>query len=93
MRAYLIASVRIKDPQKWGEYTEGAKELIEGCGGSVLVFDKQPTVLVGDFPYSVQVILKFPSQDILQTWFNSDAYKLLVPVRDEGADVLFIAAH
>lgn len=93
MSAYMIASVSVRNPEKWSAYTNGAKPLIEAAGGSVLVFDKQPTVLVGTFTHSAQVILEFPDKDTLMTWFTSDDYQKLIPVRDEGANVLFVAVH
>jgi uncharacterized protein (DUF1330 family) len=93
MSAYLVASVSVKNPEKWSTYTDGAKALIEAAGGSVMVFDKQPTVLVGKFTHSAQVILEFPDKDTLMTWFTSEDYQKLVPTRDEGADVLFVAVN
>ncbi|MEH6403689.1 MAG: DUF1330 domain-containing protein [Sneathiella sp.] len=93
MSAYLVANVRVKDPQKWSAYTKGARGLLEEYGGSLVVFDQKPTVLVGEDLGAGLVILEFPSKDILQRWFTSDAYKLLVPIREEGADVTFIAAE
>lgn len=93
MSAYLVANVRVKDPQIWTEYTKGAKALLEEYGGSVLVFDRDPKVLVGDTSGTSLVILQFSNKDTLTRWFTSDAYTLLIPIREQGADVTFIAAE
>lgn len=93
MSAYLVASVQIKDPQKWKTYTLGAKQLLDEVGGKLLAFDPQPQALVGEFAHMAQVLLEFPDPETLDTWFTSDAYQQLIPSRDAGADVLFVAVR
>lgn len=93
MTAYLVASISVKNQEKWAEYTMASKTMIEEYGGSVLVLDRNPMTLIGEFGHSAQAILEFPTLEILQTWFNSDAYQKLTKIRDEGADVLFNVAQ
>lgn len=87
MTAFFVATVTIKDPQKFQEYAQKAGETMAPHGGEAVLRGKIDTVLVGQADHQAVGIVKFPNQDALSAWYNSDAYQKIVPLRDEAADM------
>ena len=52
---------------------------------------KKSEVLGGDFQHSNTVVIRFPSIEALNNWFNSEDYQALIPIREQAADVDLIS--
>ena len=87
MTAFFIATVKIKDPEKFQEYAQKAGASMAPHGGEAVLRGKMDDVLVGQADHQAVGIVRFPSQDALSAWFHSDAYQAIVPLRDEAADM------
>ncbi len=87
MSAFFVATVKVKDPEKFQEYAQKAGETMAPHGGEAVLRGKINDVLVGHADHQAVGIVKFPSQDALSAWFHSDAYQKIVPLRDEAADM------
>jgi uncharacterized protein (DUF1330 family) len=48
--------------------------LVEG-GATVLVADRQPDVIEGEWPATQTVVLEFQSAEAAPTWYYSDPYQ------------------
>ena len=90
MSAYLVVHAAIKDMDKLKEYTGQAVPLIEAAGGERLFRGQVAEVLVGRHDANFCVAFRFPDNDALRGWYNSDAYQALVPLRETAADMTFI---
>jgi len=90
MTAFFVATVKVKDPQKFQEYSQKAGETFMPHGGELVLRGKQTGVLAGDADHQAVGIVKFPDQGALTAWFNSDAYQAIVPLRDEAADMTIV---
>jgi uncharacterized protein (DUF1330 family) len=91
MPAYLIGHITVKDPVQWGVYVRGVRESLLPFNGRTLFRGKRASVLAGEHPYDLAVVIEFSDQETLQNWFLSEEYQKLIPIRDRAADVAIIS--
>ncbi|WP_310620487.1 DUF1330 domain-containing protein [Flexibacterium corallicola] len=65
-------------------YQKGAKEVLGAVGITPLFKRKVVNVLNGEFDGKVVMASQFPSREVAEEVFNSEAYKALIPDRDEA---------
>lgn len=88
MKAFLIAYVTVKDGEKMQAYAKAASESMQPYGGKVLtkgIADKQ---LAGSHDEQNVAIISFPDLEQLESWYNSDNYQAIVPLRKQAADII-----
>ncbi len=90
MSAYLIAHASAKDTDKLDQYVSQAIPMIEAAGGETVARAVVTEVLVGRHDHDRCAVFRFPDGDTLRSWYHSDAYQALVPLRDAAADMVFI---
>ena len=86
MSAFFIAKTHLKDGSKFGEYAQKAGATIKQHGGEPILRGKSSATSEDSAEYVVGVVT-FPSKDVLLSWFSSDAYQALIPLRDEACDM------
>jgi len=91
MTAFFIATVKIKDPAKFGEYAQKAGASMKDFGGALVERGKLQKVLAGNADHNAVGIVRFPDMDTLENWYASPAYQKIIPLRDEAADITIIA--
>lgn len=79
MPAYVIADVKINDPEKYKEYKKKTPATIAAFGGRFLVRGGPPEVLEGDWKPNRVVVIEFESVEKAKEWWSSPMYK---PARD-----------
>ena len=87
MSALMIARITVKDPAKFQEYFAKTQQVAAPYGAELLVRGKVDRALNGDKDHAIAVIAKFPSIAKLNEWYDSDAYRPLKALRDEGTDM------
>ena len=91
MSAYFIVTVTVKDGEKFKEYGAQAIQTIKDFGGQPIIRGKMLGVLTNggadQNDHSTSTVVKFPSLQALDDWYNSDSYQAIIPLRDEAADV------
>ena len=87
MSAFVIATVSIKNPEKFQEYAEKAGPTFAPFGGKPVVKGKFVGTLSGEATHSTAAVMQFPSLDEVESWYNSDAYQALIPLRQEACDM------
>ncbi|MFT5676909.1 MAG: hypothetical protein ACI808_002858 [Paraglaciecola sp.] len=88
MTAYIIVGLTAKDSDKFQRYGASVGPTLEKYSGKLLA--KGPVErLHGDFAYQAQVILTFPSKEDAKSWYQSEDYQALIPLRNEGIDSQF----
>jgi uncharacterized protein (DUF1330 family) len=93
MSVYFIAELRVHDQAAYQRYLDDFDDAFEGTGGEVVLVDESPTVLEGSWPYTRVVLIRFPDEASLRSWYNSDAYRRLRAIRQRAADGRIIIAH
>lgn len=85
MTAYFLAQIRIHDEAEYRRYLDACDEVFAGFNGSYLAVDRSPTVLEGTWPYSRTVLISFPNETDLLTWYRSPEYQQILAHRLAGA--------
>ena len=92
MSALMIANINIKDQAKFEEYIAKTRNLAALYGAELVYRGKTGRVLAGgENDHGLVIIVKFPSLDKINEWFDSDDYQALVPLRQAGAEMKMTA--
>lgn len=91
MPAFFVATVQVKDAEKFQEYAKKAAETFAVYGAEVVLRGKMESALAGSDKHDAVGIVKFPDMDTLNAWFRSDAYQAIVPLRDKAASMTIVA--
>lgn len=87
MPAYLIGHITVLDPAKWARYRAGVPATLAPHGGELVLRGRNARVLHGSHGRSDVVVLRFPDTAAVGRWHDSAAYRALVPLREEAAEV------
>ena len=85
--AYTIGNITVKDEVKWAEYKSKVSATVVPQGGELVFRGEKLNDYSGKNNHAENVIIKFPNQQALDDWFQSDAYQALIPIREMGADI------
>lgn len=91
MTAFFIATVQVKDAEKFQEYAGKAAATFQAYGGEMVMRGRSEQVLAGEGDSHSVGIVKFPDMETLQGWYGSDDYQAIIPLRDEAADMKLVA--
>jgi uncharacterized protein (DUF1330 family) len=86
MRVF-IAKVTMKDPDMFQAYAQKAGETFGAHGGKPLLRGKVEASLAGNPEHHAVGVVQFPTMDALMSWHDSPEYQVLIPQRDEAAEV------
>lgn len=91
MTAYLIANYDVSDPDAYNGYVAAVVPIIAAHGGEILVAGPGSRAIEGR-PGAVTVVLKFPSMEALEGWYDSPEYQQIIRLRtDHSAGHLIFA--
>src|SRR4051794_39285606 len=82
--AYYVAEFELKDPEGIKPYSANVAATFEPFGGHFIARGGRIAALEGAAPGSRTVIIKFPSMEQAQAWYNSPAYEQLRPFRQRS---------
>jgi len=79
---YFIATVAVTDWDAYSnEYSAVAIPGILEAGGEILVGAEEVTVVEGVYPHNWTVVVRFPSADAANSFYGSDEYQAVIPIR------------
>lgn len=81
MPAYVIVDVDVKDPETYKEYRAKAAPTVAAAGGRYIVRGGAVTHVEPGWDVHRFVILEFPSVAAAQSWYDSPAYRAVLPIR------------
>lgn len=90
MPAYLISHGTLTDPEKMAEYVERSGPMAAKHGGEFIAVGPVTAVLTGSHDHNRVALFKFPDTQAVETWFNSDEYRQLWPLRKSAGDFDFV---
>jgi len=92
MPAYMISQVTVTDKEKFQSYLAKTRSVSADYGARPVAIGAQPKMLNGNSDgHQMVFVIQFDSMEKLDSWHNSDAYKALVPLREEGSDQRMVA--
>jgi uncharacterized protein (DUF1330 family) len=80
-KGYFFVEVEIADPPAYEAYRTAVPGIIAAHGGRILVRGGDPQPLDGTVPRRRRVIVEFDSPEAVTTFYNSDAYQAVLPIR------------
>ena len=89
--AYVIGHITVKDAAKWAEYRTRVPATLAPWQAELVFRGERMGVLGGEHRHSDTVVIRFPSAEAVDAWFQSDAYQALIPLRLAAADVDLIS--
>lgn len=90
MPAYVIVEVDISDPEKYNAYKELTPATVQAYGGKFVLRGNPVTVLEGDWDHERLVMLKFPTREKAEAWYNCPEYQHAKSVREGAAEAKFL---
>ena len=88
MSAYLIGQISVKDDELWAEYVAGVHESLSPFESNIIFRGKLVSILAGKHEHDLAVVIEFTDISALNSWFHSEKYQSLIPIRDKAADVV-----
>jgi uncharacterized protein (DUF1330 family) len=93
MAAYLIAEVRIHDPDIYRLYTARSPAIIAKFGGRILARGGEMEILEGDSDKTRIVIVEFPTMDAARQFYHSPEYQQARAIRAPASEALFVVVQ
>jgi uncharacterized protein (DUF1330 family) len=84
MACYVVAEVKVTNPDEFQKYGQLAVPNIIAFGGKVLVAG-QPDTVEGDWKPERIAIVEFPSVEQAMAWYYSPEYSALKKIRERAA--------
>ena len=85
MAAYLMAQVKVTDPESFAKYSSQVPGVIEQYGGRYLVRGGATEAVEGSWTPARLVVVEFPSMEQLKRFYHSDEYAPLIELRNQSA--------
>lgn len=89
--AFVISTLRVKDPEKLKQYAAATGPTIAAHGGELLLRGAFHKSLTGVGEPHMAGIIRFPDMAALEHWYDSKEYQALIPLRDEACDMTLLA--
>jgi uncharacterized protein (DUF1330 family) len=77
MPVYIVASIKITDPEEYGQYQAGFLDIFARYKGELLAVSDEPQVIEGEWPFTRAVLIRFPDDDEARRWYQSPEYQAL----------------
>ncbi|MCY6383110.1 DUF1330 domain-containing protein [Hoeflea prorocentri] len=93
-KAYWIASVDVKDPERYKDYVSTARPAFERYGANFLARGGAIDVLEGE-PRARNVVIEFASMEEARACYNSEEYQAAKAIRQTCAEatMLLVEGH
>lgn len=83
--AYYVAHYTINDADMYGQYTSRVGDTLAPYNAELVVVDMQSAIKEGT-PGPATIVLRFPSMEALEGWYNSPAYQEIIHLRTDSID-------
>jgi uncharacterized protein (DUF1330 family) len=84
-KTYLIGQITITNPEAYAVYSAQVPQTIAAFGGKYIVRGGHATQLEGQAQGERNVVIEFPSREIAEAWYNSEAYQAIIAHRTNNS--------
>jgi len=88
MSALIIVDLTPTDKDKLSAYSAMAAETLVPYEGEFLT-KGTIEVLHGESVFQSKVVIQFPDRERAESWYRSEAYQKIIPVREQGMQCQF----
>ena len=86
MPAYMMSQVAVRNQEKFQSYLAKTQPIAAKYGAKPVALGAQAKTLNGeDDGHQMVFVIEFPSMEQLEAWHQSDEYKSIVALREEGS--------
>lgn len=85
MKAYVIANIEVKDPERYKDYVKLTPGSIAPFGGRFIARGGRSEKLEGEAPANRIVVIEFPSYENAKSWYDSADYRIARAVRQSAS--------
>ncbi|MEM1387450.1 MAG: DUF1330 domain-containing protein [Pseudomonadota bacterium] len=79
---YLLANLQVDNLERYlNEYGFPVTPMLLAADGEILVATPQVQSLEGEYSWNWSVVVRFPSRDAAEGWYNSAEYQAMISVR------------
>ena len=89
MAAYLIARVKVDDPEAYKAYTLKSKPAVEAFGGKFIARGGETDILEGTDDVTRVVLVEFESMETARAWYASEQYQEARSIRTPISSATF----
>ncbi|MFT5045445.1 MAG: hypothetical protein ACI8UP_002416, partial [Porticoccaceae bacterium] len=83
MSAFMLATIKVKDPVKLQDYLGKVQKLSNNYGAQLLTKGKAVRVITeGQTDHDITIVVKFPDTESIDSLFESEEYQELIPLRE-----------
>tara|TARA_Y100001970_G_C14164391_1_gene820426 strand:+ start:1370 stop:1660 length:291 start_codon:yes stop_codon:yes gene_type:complete len=83
---YVIAQLRVKNPENYKEYVNKVTPIVKKFGGEFLVRNGEYKIFDGETGFPRIILIKFPSYERALEWYNSEEYQPVKQIRLDNAE-------
>lgn len=87
MTAFIIATITIRDRDRYQDYAEKFWPTLKAFEGNMLIRGNFVAALKDVDPHDMAAILHFPDRHAMLDWYASPEYTALMALRDDVADM------
>lgn len=91
MAAYIIAKIKVNDPDKFKEYQMATPDILKKYKGEFIVRGGSVNTLEGAEETARLVVIQFPDQEHADAFYHSDEYTEARKLREGAAIAEFIS--
>jgi uncharacterized protein (DUF1330 family) len=84
-KTYLVGQITITNPEAYAVYSAQVPQTIAAFGGKYIVRGGHATQLEGQAQGERNVVIEFPSREIAEAWYNSEAYQAIIAHRTNNS--------
>ena len=84
-KAYLVGQITVTNPQAYAAYSAQVPHTIAAFGGKYLVRGGLATQMEGQAQGERNVVIEFPSREIAEAWYHSEAYQAIIAHRTQNS--------
>ena len=88
-KGYAVANIRVRDQDKFQQFSGMAGPAIKKYGGKVLARGLGAERLEGDLS-GIVMMIEFESKDAANTFYHSEEYQAAKAIREECSDTDFM---
>ena len=90
MAAYIIARIRVTDPEQYEEYKKLSPAAAAAFGGEFIVRGGESETLEGPGETRRMVVVRFESMEKARAFYHSEQYRAARAKREGAAEAQFV---
>ena len=90
MPAYMIARIKVTDPEQYKKYIAVTPGILANFGAKFIARGGETVTLEGPEETSRMVLVEFPSLDKITEFYNSTEYQEAIKLREGAAELSLV---